>query len=378
MLRHVTGKAHDMERVGESHLQYRGMNNVKEALVNCWAIDSLKIRIPLNRVQILDEGIREMVVRVSARTGEVLEEKQNTKESRDEHGIKTVYSIEKRATKFDTIEYLVVLVNAKQLKERYFEGIKGQNVAQLHSYLIGLGVVHFSLKEFLRAECTDIDFRKDFTAKEDTMKEGIRFMLSNSKPHTEFDKGALKFWRKDNKGLQWNKRNTTKVRTAPFLKIYSKTLDFKTKSNVFALSHFESIPEDLWRFEFTIKNKDHLDSFKLGNTLSELISIPVEQIETMSIKSLKAVLNQNQRELKQTEGIPPKDVYEVNGLVMLLDSGHQWHIIKERMLTSLTGSNRSKKLKRMQELFEDYIRPMESYEKQAGVDDILNQIGYTF
>ena len=354
------------------------MNNVKEALVNCWAIDSLKIRIPLNRVQILDEGIREMVVRVSARTGEVLEEKQNTKESRDEHGIKTVYSIEKRATKFDTIEYLVVLVNAKQLKERYFEGIKGQNVAQLHSYLIGLGVVHFSLKEFLRAECTDIDFRKDFTAKEDTMKEGIRFMLSNSKPHTEFDKGALKFWRKDNKGLQWNKRNTTKVRTAPFLKIYSKTLDFKTKSNVFALSHFESIPEDLWRFEFTIKNKDHLDSFKLGNTLSELISIPVEQIETMSIKSLKAVLNQNQRELKQTEGIPPKDVYEVNGLVMLLDSGHQWHIIKERMLTSLTGSNRSKKLKRMQELFEDYIRPMESYEKQAGVDDILNQIGYTF
>ena len=210
------------------------------------------------------------------------------------------------------------------------------------------------------------------------MKEGIRFMLSNSKPHTEFDKGALKFWRKDNKGLQWNKRNTTKVRTAPFLKIYSKTLDFKTKSNVFALSHFESIPEDLWRFEFTIKNKDHLDSFKLGNTLSELISIPVEQIETMSIKSLKAVLNQNQRELKQTEGIPPKDVYEVNGLVMLLDSGHQWHIIKERMLTSLTGSNRSKKLKRMQELFEDYIRPMESYEKQAGVDDILNQIGYTF
>ena len=353
-------------------------STVNQTLVNGWAIDSLKIRIPLNRVQILDEGIREMVVRVSARTGEVLEEKQNTKESRDEHGIKTVYSIEKRATQFDTIEYLIVLVNAKQLKERYFEGIKGQNVAQLHSYLIGLGVVHFSLKEFLRGECTDIDFRKDFTAKEDTMKEGIRFMHSNSKPHTEFDKGALKFWRKDNKGLQWNKRNTTKVRTAPFLKIYSKTLDFKTKSNVFALSHFESIPEDLWRFEFTIKNKDHLESFKLGNTLSELISIPIEQIETMSIKSLKSVLNQNQRELKQMEGIPPKDVYEVNGLIWLLDEGHQWHTIKQRMLTSLTGSNRSKKLKRMQELFEDYIRPMESYEKQAGVDDILNQIGYTF
>ena len=114
------------------------MNNVKEALVNCWAIDSLKIRIPLNRVQILDEGIREMVVRVSARTGEVLEEKQNTKESRDEHGIKTVYSIEKRATKFDTIEYLVVLVNAKQLKERYFEGIKGKTLLSFTRISSGL------------------------------------------------------------------------------------------------------------------------------------------------------------------------------------------------------------------------------------------------
>ena len=353
-------------------------STVNQTLVNNWAIDSLKIRIPLSRVQILDEGIREIVVRVSARTGEVLEEKQNTKSSRDEHGIKTVYSIEKRATQFDTIEYLIVLVNAKQLKERYFEGIKAMNVAHLHSYLVGLGVVQFSLKELLKAECTDIDFRKDFEAKEDNMKEVLRFMESSSKPHTDFDKGAKKYWRKDNKGLQWNKRETTKVRTAPFLKIYSKTLDFKTKSNVFALNHFDIIPQDLWRFEFTIKNKDHLSSFGHGNTFDKLISLTAEQIDTMSIKSLKAVLNQNQRELKQLEGIPPKDVYEVNGLVMLLDSGHQWHTIKQRMLTSLTGSNRSKKLKRMQELFEDYIRPMESYQKQVGVDDVLTQIGYTF
>jgi len=353
-------------------------STVNQTLVNNWAIDSLKIRIPLSRVQILDEGIREIVVRVSARTGEVLEEKQNTKSSRDEHGIKTVYSIEKRATQFDTIEYLIVLVNAKQLKERYFEGIKAMNVAHLHSYLVGLGVVQFSLKELLKAECTDIDFRKDFTAKEDNMKEVLRFMESSSKPHTDFDKGAKKYWRKDNKGLQWNKRETAKVRTAPFLKIYSKTLDFKTKSNVFALNHFDTIPQDLWRFEFTIKNKDHLSSFGHGNTFDKLISLTAEQIDTMSIKSLKAVLNQNQRELKQLEGIPPKDVYEVNGLVMLLDSGHQWHTIKQRMLTSLTGSNRSKKLKRMQELFEDYIRPMESYQKQVGVDDVLTQIGYTF
>ena len=98
----------------------------------------------------------------------------------------------------------------------------------------------------------------------------------------------------------------------------------------------------------------------------------------MSTKSLKAVLNQKTRELKETEGIPPKDVYEVNCLIWLLDSGHQWHIIKHRLLGSLKGSNRSKKLKRMDELYEDYIRPIEGYSKHFAVDDILNQIGYTF
>jgi len=353
-------------------------STISQTLVNGWAIDSLKIRIPLNRVQILDEGIREVVANVSTRTGEVLQEKENTRSSRDEHGIKTEFSIEKRATQFETVQYLIILVNAKQLKERYFEGIKGKNIAQLHSYLVGLGVVQFSLKEFLRGECTDIDFRKDFTAKEDEMKEAFDFMHGNSKASTDYDKGSKLFWKKDNKGLQFNKRNTTKVRTAPFLKIYSKTLDLLHKSNVFALSHFDTIPQDLWRLEFTIKNKKHLDSFGHGNSLSELISLTADQIETMSTKSLKAVLNQKTRELKETDGIPPKDVYEVNGLIWLLDNGNQWHTIKHRLLGSLKGSNRSKKLKRMDELYENYIRPIEGYSKHFAVDDILNQIGYTF
>jgi hypothetical protein len=334
--------------------------------------------MPLNRVKVLDEHIREIIANVSTRTGEVLEEKENTRSSRDEQGIKTEFSIEKRATQFETVEYLIILVNAKQLKQRYFEGIKAMNVAHLHSYLVGLGVVQFSLKEFLKAECTDIDFRKDFTAKEEDMKEAFNVMHGNAKASTDYDKGSKLFWKKDNKGLQFNKRNTTKIKTAPFLKIYSKTLDLLHKSNVFALSHFDIIPQDLWRLEFTIKNKKHLDSFGHGNSLSELISLTAEQINAMSTASLKAVLNQKTRELKETEGIPPKDVYEVNSLIMLLDSGHQWHTIKMKLLGSLTASNRSKKLKRMEELYENYIRPIEGYSKQFAVDDVLNQIGYSF
>jgi len=187
-----------------------------------FTLDSVKIRIPLKRVKILDESISDIVARVSTRTGEVLEEKQNTKASRDEKGVKTTFSIEQRATQFDTVQYLIILVNAKQLGSRYFEGITIDNVVQLHSYLIGLGVVQFSLKELMKGECTDIDFKKDFKASAEEMKEAFTVMQGHAVPSSDYDKGSKLFWKQDNKGLQFNKRETTKTATAPFLKIYSR------------------------------------------------------------------------------------------------------------------------------------------------------------
>lgn len=346
---------------------------------NTYSVDSTKIRIPITRVKILDESIREMVAHVSTLTGEVLEEKQNTKASRDAQGIKTTFSIEQRATQFDTVQYLIILVNAKQLKERYFEGITVDNVVELHSYLITLEVVQFSLKELLKGECTDIDFKKDFQARDEDMKEAFDLMQTNSTPSADYDKGNKLFWKKDNKGLQFNKRETTKIKTAPFFKIYSKTLDLLNKSNIFALAHFKEIPLDLWRMEFTIKNKKHLASFGHGNTLSDVLSLSAEQIEEMGTASLKAVLQQRVRDnSKDIDSIPPKDLILVNALILLLDNGIQWTIIKKNLLGSLTSGNRSKKSQHLDGLFNAYIRPIESYSSALNVDSILNQIGYNF
>jgi hypothetical protein len=344
-----------------------------------YSVDSLKIRIPITRVRILDESIREIVSQVSNRTGEVLEEKANTKASRDADGIKTTFSIEQRATQFDTIQYLIILVNAKQLKEQYFDGIQVGNISQLHRYLISLGVVQFSLKELLKGECTDIDFKKDFKATDDEMKEAFDLMQKNSTPSADYDKGNKLFWQRDNKGLQFNKRETTKIKTAPFLKIYSKTLDLLGKSNVFALAHFKEIPLDLWRMEFTIKNKKHLASFGHGNTLSDILSLSNEQIEEMGTSSLRAVLQERVRENSlDNDSIPPRDLILVNALILLLDNGIQWTIIKKNLLGSLTSGNRSKKNQHLDGLFNSYIRPIEHYSSALNVDSILNQIGYNF
>lgn len=349
-------------------------------LVNPWALDSLKIRIPLREVAIVDQTMRDIVAKVSTSTGEVLEERENKKTTRDENGIKTEFSIEQRATKHLTVKYLVILVNAKQLKEKYFEGITALNARYLHKYLLSLDAAIFSFETLLDAECTDIDFRKDFRATDDQMKDALKHLHQHAQPSADYDKGSKLFWQKENKGLQFNKRNTTKIHSAPFVKVYSKTLDFTHKSNTFALSFFSEIPQDLWRLEFTIKNKKHLQMNGHGNTFRELLSLNPSEIEQMSTKTLRAVLNRSTRPDSPLDPnlIPPRDIYEVNALIMLLDSGHQWHNIKETLLGSLTRSNRSKRLRRMEDLYASYIRPIERYSNQGAVSDILNQIGYTF
>ena len=367
-------------------------------IYDTWSIDSLKIRIPLSKVTILDEGLNEMVLRVSESSGEVLESTQNTKVNRDYEGIKTTFSIEQRATKrikkdfevkdigneqrapeFETIAYLIILINAKQLGSRYFEGITQGNFIRLFEYLMDLDVVGFTPYELLDAECTDIDIKRDFIATDEDMKEVLNKMHKNATPSSDYDKGSKLFWKKDNKGLQFNKRISTKHLTAPFIKIYSKTLDLNSKSNIFAMAHLENIPQNLWRLEYTIKNKSHLFRFDIGNTLSELFDVTQEQFEAINKASLKAVLEHQVRDLvKDISEIPPKDLLLVNSLIWHLDSGAYWSIIKANLLGSLKGNNKSKKTKYLEGLYEDYIRPIEGYSKHKNVDTILKQIGYTF
>jgi hypothetical protein len=344
-----------------------------------YSVDSLKVRIPISRVKILDESIREMVLKVSAETGEVLEAKENTQASRNEQGIKTTFAIEQRATQFDTIRYLIILVNAKQLQTHYFEGITTFNVGELYNYLMSLGVVQFSLKEFLKSECTDIDFKKDFKATDEDMKEAFDVLMSNARLYADAGMGYTPFNKKDNKGLMFNHRTTTKIKTAPFFKIYSKTLDLLHKSNIFALAHFREVPRDLWRMEFTIKNKKHLASFGHGNTFSDILNLSQDQIEDMKEASLKAVLNKRIRESPiDNDTIPPRDILLVNLIIMLMDKGIGWTIIKKNTLGSLTSGNRSKKSHHLDSLFDAYIRPIEHYSSAVNVDSILNQIGYNF
>jgi len=349
-----------------------------------FSIDSCSIRLPLNEVKILDTEIKALFVTISEATGEVKKVEKNNKITKEYKGIKSKFSIEIQFNKANVREeHLVIIVNSKMLKKRYFEGITSDNISEVHSYLMEQRAVSFSLETMLTAQAVDIDFKRDFTAKKETVVKALNILKDNAKASTGINVGILPFglkegYKGDNIGLQFNKRDTTSISTAPFMKIYNKTGDLLTKSNVFALEHLEELPNDLWRTEFTIKNKKHLAMHKMSNTLGELLSTPQEVIEEAYSKTLQAILNKRLKEAVHNGLIPPKDLMLVNFMIIGLDSGYNWSLLKETVLGTLEGSNRSKKAKQLDELFEAYVQPIKKYSNYKQLDNVLAEIGYTF
>ena len=349
-----------------------------------FSIDSCCIRLPLNEVKILDSKIEALLITIVEDTGEIVRTEENNKITKEDRGIKSKFSIEIQFNKSNfREEHLVITINSKMLKKRYFEGITSDNISEVHKYLMGQEAVSFSLETMLTAQAVDIDFKRDFTAKRETVVKALKVMYDNAKPQIEVNKGALKFglhkgFSGDNIGLQFNKRETTSISTAPFMKIYNKTGDLLTKSNVFALEHLEELPNDLWRTEFTIKNKKHLAMHNMGNTLEELLSTPQEVIQEAYSKTLQAVMNKRLREAVHSGLISPNDLIKVNSIIINLDCGYTWAILKENLLGTLEGSNRTKKGQQLEELFEAYIKPIKKYSNYQQLDNVLAEIGYTF
>ena len=135
------------------------------------SIDSFKIRIPINKVKVLDGSLRERnLIVLDNDTGEEVDsgpyEEFFKKRARSfrENGITTHFAIQRQQVGFkggETVEYFVALINAKLLKEQYFEGITPQTLGLIYERLLEYGVADFSYTDFLLGEVTDCDFKFD-------------------------------------------------------------------------------------------------------------------------------------------------------------------------------------------------------------------------
>ena len=352
--------------------------------VGVWLVDSLKIRIPIEHVTILCSGLNDVVIKHSKSTAELLSESLETSVRSDLDGVRSAFSVVKESLDGRRSgTFLTILINAKMLGKQYFEGITMDTIGAIYNYIMNLRMVSFTHEAFMDGECVDVDVRKDFQCRDESMVNVFTRLESNYISRgNKIDTGHIPFRNKSRwHGLQFNKRTTTSFLTTPFMKIYSKHQDaMDSKHAEFFKCHGIKVPYDLWRVEYTIKNTKHLRHVGMGNRLVDILNTSQVVLDGGMEKVNSALFQPRQRTLEhvQTLEISPRDKMMVNALATIADCGKSMEHAKKAILGSLTGSNRTKNTKYLDGLYEAYLRPIKRFNAYAESDKIFDVIGYRF
>ena len=373
---------------------------IDKRITNDWAIDSLKVRLPLSKVKILNNSLSEMILYVSQSTGDILDEKERKKIGVGEtsKGIKITFSKEIQAGQYvaqagerkGSIEYFIMLINAKALQDEYFTGITETTIVKLYEYLMKSEAVYFPLQLLDEFECTDIDFKKDYFQEPSIQHQALQNMHGRAISSKAYGQGVKKLFKNKIQGtnyytgIQFNERDTA-TQKAPFFKIYSKTNNLqdtgKKGSNIFAMACLKGdIPQNLYRNEFTIKDKKHLARYGIGNTFKDLLELSQEQIEAMYTSIQKSCLEGNYGLNLDIEkkNLSPSDLLLLGLLLIPLKRSDTYTPIKNEILKLFNRENKYKKGLILDRVFYKHIAVKGKGKKWRELDEALNLTGGNF
>jgi hypothetical protein len=358
-----------------------------------FSIDSLKLRIPAHKVQIFEPLLRGKWIKalISADTGEVIDDPDIFKQNAflvEETGIKTRYQCQKVSNGRTTEPFLCILLNSKILKERYFEGIRPDNLVQVYDALMAHKVVRFSIEDFLGGLCSDIDFKADYELKDINQMDDLTKALENSTKKTgEREKGCRRFTGDKNKGIEWSKRQFSSP-SNPFVKIYHKYSELVYKSNVFACAFLKNQNENLVRVEWTLKNKSHAQSFK-GHKV-EGINKQMISFDDMSLGNIIRLNDTHKRLLtvqifaKHLEGVQimkddnkkqlnPIDTFISNALNLCKECGKSLYDSVQYLTQGMERKSRYQYKQKIEKLW-SLDMDKEQFAKDYQVYDLLNEL----
>ena len=347
------------------------------------AIDSLKIRVHLSDVKIINESLQSKWLLINEKTGEQDESffKANSYKV-SKNGISTRFGIENQQTASQKIQpFIVILFNSKLLKDRYFEGITIDNIESLYNDIINMGVVSFTYKSFLNAECTDVDFKQDGTISIEGFSKSLKKIEEFAKPSKKKNQGYKSFNQANNKGIEFSDRRTTSCRSNPFLKIYHKGIELNNKSMKFANDYLSSIDyTDIVRIECTVKNKAHFKYLGINDTtLHNLLNLSLEVKKSIITSAIKKHLEPRVIEIKNQSELKPDKMIIYNLIVALMYSGHSFETIKTTI--ALSGIDckvkRSQKGKEIEDIYVNFIKDSALDKTTKEVDNFLNFIGWS-
>jgi len=251
-------------------------------------IDSLKIRIPIEQVTILNEILGDEYYVFSKTTGEEITDESFKKNAyfHELNGCKTYYKIEKQNLQKGAIStYLTILLTSKILGNDYFKGLQKSTALQVYDKLMEQKVISMSFQSFMLSECTDTDIKIDLLPSAPVIKI-VKELFKLVKPKKRAIEGCSIYTKKDNLGIQFALRKTSRYINCPYLKFYEKVRELKYHSEEFYKNNFLGLdlPKEILRIETTIKNKNHFKHFKQTSTKLFSVLENLQNIGTLAFK----------------------------------------------------------------------------------------------
>lgn len=298
------------------------------------SIDSLKVRIPLSKCDILMPELTQKYVLIGDEFGDIDESYTKKYSYRVEAPhYSTKYFIQTQGNeRREQEQYIVIHLTAKILESRYFEGITEGNIRLVYDSLIKHKVVLFTYQDFLESSGgTDIDFKYDFSYMEGQKGEPIPLfkeftMQLWSITQSKYKEIAKRFPIKKeagitSQGIQWNNR-TSATERKPFVKFYNKQLHIQKDDGMkgFAEAYLtkEQAEAVKFRVEVTVKNKKAIKWHKIkGNTLKELLSLTPKQKLHILTKSIKVYLVDTNP--KPVKPLDKKEVWHIKVITRLME-----------------------------------------------------------
>lgn len=251
---------------------------------NFWVpkIDSFKIWVNQSDLEIIDNTIIENLYVVDS-LGEIVDEIEGKS--------KNIDYVDGRAFKFwrrrhndintkITTEYIGIIINAKHLKERYFEGITLNNLDIIVNEINAQNIIKIKKEALLSSSIGDLDICVDFDASTDAFSKLIKrqYLMVQQSSRDTFSSEQ----KATHLGLYLNSRHNC-YPSKPFFKFYHKTIELETKSNDFANKFLKNLDfQNIGRCEVNLKNTKHLNHYKikarqLGDILTRVDFVPVLQ-----------------------------------------------------------------------------------------------------
>ena len=263
-------------------------------------IDSFRIHIPIEYVTIISNNFNKKVV------ANVYED--GTIEDCDTHttppifktitGINCRFDVKKLLSENKQQRTFVrIIVNAKMLKQEYFNGIDKTNIHKVFKFINDTGIIQITKEDFLYANVYDVDFCVDVLLQDTTCKELVQTAYQLATPIKDL---LIKpYTSAKNRGIQFGMRKTAgkSYETKQYLKYYAKLVSLKhdKKNTEFYETYVKDIihektlfadgteqdspfnEDNFLRMETTLKNSNHFATYgKQVKTLKDLLQLDIK------------------------------------------------------------------------------------------------------